>query len=190
MDHRRLWGVLVVGLVIAGLLSGCNGDGSDKEDERQPETTQISVDDLAEPDVVAQRPAAERARPTPVGEPFEFEAPLSVGTYRRESLDGQPAVIQGGGLRALYRSGEASILVTVYYFSSSAKAVESVRTVMHSGNVIEYITRPYYDQADAFGLVYNENGYLAAWCRGKWMFVVRSPSSLDDLDAFLEKYPY
>jgi hypothetical protein len=193
MDHKQRI-ILVMGalLAVSMLLGGCgdDGDSDGANGDAPPAATQAAPGSgTVDESVQASRPAEIRDRDAPPAEPREFEAPFSVGTYMRQSVTGQPAAPQMGGQQVVYQSGQVGVLLTAMHFDRTQEAVDSVRFALGSHNIVEYITRPYYDTDQAFGMVRDRTGYLAVWSQGRWFFMARC-SDLGDLESFLDAFPY
>lgn len=177
---------LIVVLMLATLLSGCGGDDkkNDENDAADAPTEGIQI-------TVTPRAPAPRSRTLPSEDPHQFEAPLSVGNYVRESMSGQPTGMQTGGLQAIYSGGSGDTVLTVYYFRTPAQAVESVRFALESSSIVEQLDKPFYDPVVAYGVARDRHGaYVAAWSHYEWFFQVRTTGDLEMLNTFMETFPY
>jgi hypothetical protein len=198
---RRWWlKALLTGLVIVLALAACGGGDDDGEDAggnggeagdvTAPTATNVPPTVVYVPSPTP-RPPAPRSNPVPEGEPYDFEAPFSVGEFVRQTVRGKTVSIQTGGQTASYQRGTSGALLTVYYFEDIQQAIDTVRFALEGGNVAEVIGEPYFTPNVSFGQARTrQNSFLAAWSNNNWCYLLTVNGTQEDLAAFLEVFPY
>jgi len=189
MKRWTMIGLLVVSLVLAAC--GGDDDGGDNGGDTAPSApgNPTAAGTLAP--TATTRPPAPRSKAEPEGEPYDFEAPFSVGSFTRESMQGRAVSAQTGGLQATYQSGDDTIVLTAYHLDDADQAVATVRFALEAGSIIDLLEPPYYGPAASFGVALDRHGgYLAAWSHNEWCFLATSNGSLDALNNFLEGFPF
>jgi hypothetical protein len=182
--QRQVVRSLVVGVLLATLWLGLVGCGGSKSNN--PPAGGGSPPKQGMP-----RAPAPRSKAMPSGDPYEFEAPFSVGTFVRKSMHGNVTSTQLGGLQATYAQGNDSAVVTVYYFDRPDQATQTVQFALGQASMARPVGTPYYSPDVAFGVAQDRrSGYLAAWSHGDWCYLVQTTGSLDVLNAFLDSFPY
>jgi hypothetical protein len=137
------------------------------------------------------RAPAPRSKAVPSGDPYDFEAPFSIGTFVRQTMHGNVTSTQLGGLQATYAQGSDNAVLTVYYFTLPDQAVQTVQFALGQTSIARAVGTPYYSSDVAFGVAQDRRGgYLAAWSHGGWCFLAQTTGSLDALNAFLDAFPY
>ena len=186
------WRSLISGLILMAALAGCGGGDKGKPDQGSP-TPGVRATAIPTPSGPTRTPIppAPRSREFPSGDPYTFEAPFSAGDFVRESMHGRATSRRTGGLVATYRRNEDVMALTVYYFDAPEQAIESVEFTLDSANIVTVLSGPYTAPAVAFGVGQDrQGGYLAVWSHYGWYFQVRTASSLEALNAFLEAFPF
>ncbi|HEX3050917.1 MAG TPA: hypothetical protein VHP83_09705 [Aggregatilineaceae bacterium] len=175
--------ILLIGTLLIILLAACGG----KEEKSDKPANGGTV---ATPVI---RATSARGKPEPSGDPFEFEAPITVGNFNRESESGNVTTAQMGGVQATYgtANGEA-VVVNTYHFETFDQAVENLRWMLDAPAVQTILTQPNYEaHTVVLGVAQDrQGGHMAVWVHYEWLFVVRTPGSLEVLQAFLEAFPY
>lgn len=186
--------IILAALVVSLVLTACGGDGDDDGNgggDTVPNTPGSPTAVRTLGPTATPRPPAPRSKAEPEGDPYDFEAPFSVGDFTRESMQGRAVSAQTGGLQATYRSGENTIVLTAYHLDGADQAVATVRFALESGSIIDLLEPPYYGPASSFGVGLDRHGgYLAAWSHNAWCFLATSNGSLDALNSFLEGFPF
>ncbi len=182
-------------VVLVLILAACGGEDS-KEDDRgdnpaqTPSATRRPLPTPAGPTATPRDPAP-RSESLPQVEPFDFEAPFSVGNFVRQSMRGNVTSERTGGLQASYLFDQNLVSLTVYYFEQADRAVETVRFVLEGSSVTGAVEPAYYGPTVAYGVVtLRSGGNLAAWSHYEWAFIAQTAGSADVLDEFLQSFPY
>lgn len=132
-----------------------------------------------------------RNKPLPQVEPFAFEAPLTAGEFRRQSVTGHTTSMQTGGQQATYSDESGSVLLTIYYLETTTEALDTVRFALSSTSLTTFIDGPTYSSRWSFGAAQDHFGaYLAAWSHENWVFMARTTDNLGVLQSFLNSFPY
>ena len=188
VNMRQLMVVLVL-LVGMGVLAGCGGD--DGGDADAPPDTGVNEATLVPTPTFTPRAPAPRNKALPAGDPAAFEAPFSVAEYVRQTVQGRPDLPQQGGQVAAYRKDVIDVLVTVYRFEDIERALESVRFTLEGSTIEASVGEPFYGPTVAYGVARDRQGnHIAVWSNDEWFFLVRSSGSVDDLQNFLDFFPY
>jgi hypothetical protein len=183
--QRQVLRALVVGGLLATLWLGLVGCGGGKNTDNSPTGGGSPVEQGT------PRAPAPRSKAEPSGDPYEFEAPFSVGTFVRKSMHGNVTSTQLGGLQAIYARESDSAVLTVYHFDRPDQAVQTVQFALGQASMARPVGTPYYSPDVAFGVAQDRrSGYLAAWSHGDWCYLVQTTGSLDVLNAFLDSFPY
>jgi hypothetical protein len=181
---RRVVRSLVVGALLAILGLGLVGCGGSK-------SSSPPAGGGSPPGQGTPRAPAPRSKAAPPGDPYDFEAPFSVGTFVRKSMHGNVTATQLGGLQATYAQGNDSAVLTVYHFTLPDQAVQTVQFALGQASIARPVGTPYYSPGVAFGVAQDRrSGYLAAWSHDNWCYLVQTTGSLDVLNAFLDSFPY
>jgi len=176
---------LVGGVLLAILWLGLVACGGSKNSQNPVGGGQSS------PGRATPRAPAPRDKAVPSGNPYEFEAPFSVGTFVRQTTHGNVTSTQLGGLQATYQQGRESAVLTVYHFDRPDQAVQTVQFALEQASIARAVGTPYFGPDMAFGIAQDRRGgYLAAWSRDGWCYLVQITGSPDALNAFLDAFPY
>jgi hypothetical protein len=183
--QRRVVRRLVGGVLLAILWLGLVACGGSKSSNTPVGGGQSS------PGRVTPRASAPRDRAVPSGDPYDFEAPFSVGTFVRQTTHGNVTSTQLGGLQATYQQGTDSAVLTVYHFDRPDQAIQTVQFALEQASIAQEIGTPYFSPNVAFGVAQDRRGgYLAAWSRDGWCYLLQITGSPDALNAFLDAFPY
>lgn len=189
--------VALAALLIVALTACGGGDDGDGDTPSQGGDTPVAADSAptvrptpSGPTPTPRSPAL-RANPTPVVDSQTFEAPFSVGSFVRQSLDGRADTAALGGQRAFYTVEGASALLTVMELESTERAIATVRSALEGGAFTRYITPPFYEETTAYGIGVTRDGYyLAIWSNRQWYYQVQVIGDEAQLNDFLELFPY
>ncbi len=184
---------IMIGLVVLSVALAACGGGDDGNKGGGAATgapsNPTSAGTLAP--TATTRPPAPRSNPVPDVDPYAFEAPFSVGSFTRQSMQGNATSSQTGGLQATYQAGNDTIVLTVYRFDDAAQAEATVRFSLEAASIIDLLETPYYGPTASFGVGLDRHGgYLAAWGHYQWCFLATSNGSLDALNNFLDAFPF
>ncbi|MFN8456096.1 MAG: hypothetical protein U0401_15750 [Anaerolineae bacterium] len=128
-------------------------------------------------------------RPMPTGNDLEQLLPKQVGSFTRQSL--QKPAVAGDPTYAEYRSGEADIFMEFALTESAANA-QLVLDTAAGETTDKFPTDPH------FGAMGKEPSYLKvigegaffAWTRDRYYFSAHAKRGVQDLDAFMQVFPY
>ena len=192
MKHSRWWVIWLVVSVL--LLAGC-GDSEDDgaTDAADAPTNAAQATSAIQPTVLPSltpRDPAPRSRATPPGDPAAFEAPLSVGSFVRKDAAGQVTASSTGGLQASYLDGDRMVQLTMFRLNSPELALEKVQNQLGSNSVMRLVETPFLTTAIAYGTAEMRQGYLIAWSHYEWVYFAYTSGSLEDVQAFMEAFPY
>ncbi len=114
-----------------------------------------------------------------------------MGAFVQQQVRGHATGLATGGLQATYLAQQDTLVLTVYYVDDPEQAINAVRGALESSSIARVVETPHYLSPAAYGIVQDRQGsYLAAWSHYGWVFIVRTPTSLDALKRFMETFPY
>ena len=193
---KRLWwmAALVIGLMV--VLAGCGGESDSESDSGANSASEAGgtapagdAQAITLPSPTPRDPAP-RSRATPMGDAGAFEAPLSVGSFVRKDVAGRATASSTGGLQASYRDGDRMVQLTLFRLTSPELALEKVQNQLESDSVIRLVEDPFYTTAIAYRMAEMRQGYLIAWSHYEWVYFAYTSGPLEDLQAFMEVFPY
>lgn len=176
----------LVGAVVGWLvLTGCG--------KEEPTPTPISPEQLETATSIAATIefVGPRNKPLPQVAPTAFEAPITAGEFRRQSVHGSTTAMQTGGQEATYTIESGTVRLTVYYFDTIDEALNTVRFTLSSTSLTQFIQEPRYSARWSYGVARDRFGaYVAVWSHDNWVFMVRTTDNLGVLQSFLNSFPY
>ncbi len=167
------------------ILTGC-GKEQQKSTPVSPQQQETATSVAATVEFVGPR-----NKPLPQVDPFAFEAPLTAGEFRRQSVEGHTTSMQTGGQLVTYKNEAGSVVLTIYYLDTTDEALDTVRFALSSSSLTKMIDEPVYSVRWSFGVAQDRfGGYLAAWSHDNWCFMARTTDNLSVLQSFLNAFPY
>lgn len=195
--RRWVLGMLVVGLALIGL-AACGQDDDDPSPAGDDPAGNVTDGSAVNgggvgtlPPTTTPRPPAPRSEALPKGDPAAFEAPLTVGPYVRQDVQGQVTASGTGGQQAVYRSDDGRrVQLTVFHMASPAQALDKVRDQLASASVVRLTGKPHLTTAVAYAEAEMQQGHLIAWSHYEWVFFAYTSGPREALATFMDAFPY
>ena len=167
------------------------GTKTPSQDRSHQAESAAEVEHVAYPPPSGPVPYQIDRRPMPGGERLETLLPGQVGPFRRATLD-EPDDVRNTPIYATYRSGSVKIFVELGICDDPAGAQRALATAKAETDA-EFPDAPQQFSANtepSFLHTRTPLGAFFAWTRGHYYFSAHARSGQQDLDRFLEAFPY
>jgi hypothetical protein len=181
--------LLVAAIVIAVLTRSLGGGGIQEKpaiattSPPGPETSRV-----IEP---ATAPYGIDRRPAPTGEDPEQLLPEQVGEFQRTDIE-IPDDLGANSVYANYKAGRRHVFVELGICGSNANARRAIGRAKAETDA-EFPDEPqelWLDREPSFLKTKNRLGAFMGWTRGAYYFSAHARGGEEDLDAFMEAFPY